>query len=157
MRGRSNPQSSIGEKIDISLADEKEYKRQGTLDFIDNSLDRKSGTIHARATVPNADLMLTPGGFARVRMDYSAATPALLVPDASVLPDLSEHMVLVVGADNTVSSKVVQIGDVRGGLRVIRAGLEPSDKVIVEGIPKASPGAKVNPTLQSLKFAPDRG
>lgn len=157
MRGRANAQSPVGDKIDISLADEKKYTRQGTLDFIDNSLDRKSGTIHARATVSNPDLLLTPGGFARVRMDYSKATPALLIPDASVLPDLSAHKVLTVGPDNKVAVKVVEVGDVRGGLRVIRAGLDATDQVIIEGIPIAAPGATVNAQKQTLKFGSDQG
>lgn len=154
-RGQASAKASIGGQVQISLADERDYGRKGTLDFIDNSLDRKSGTIHARATVPNPDLLLTPGAFGRVRMDYSTATPALLVPDASVLPDLSNHMVLTVGADNTVVAKIVQIGDVRDGMRVIRSGLEPNDRVIVEGIPRATPGKKVAPEDKSLQARTD--
>ncbi|AUM70545.1 efflux RND transporter periplasmic adaptor subunit [Pseudomonas fluorescens] len=157
MRGRADQKSLVGGNIDISLADEKTYKRRGTLDFVDNALDRSSGTIHARATVANPDMLLTPGGFARVRMDYSTASPALLVPDASVLPDQSSHIVLTVGSDNKVAPKIVEVGDVRGGLRVIRSGLAPTDRVIIDGIPIAAPGSTVDPQNKPLKFVSDQG
>ncbi len=85
--------------------------------------------------VANPDLLMTPGAFARVRLPYSAPTAALLVPDSAVLADQSERMVLTLGKDNTVVPKHVQVGDLRDGLRVIRSGLLPTDKVIIEGIP----------------------
>ena len=121
----------------------------------EGALDRSSGTIHARATVPNSDLLLTPGGFARVRLE-AAPAPALLVSDASVLPDQSEHIVLTVGPNDVVTPKQVQIGDLRGGLRVIRSGLTPSDQVIIDGIPIALPGSKVTPHNGSIRFGSDQ-
>ncbi|WP_137806700.1 efflux RND transporter periplasmic adaptor subunit [Pseudomonas sp. G(2018)] len=157
MRGRADQKSAIGGKVDISLADEGTYQRQGTLDFVDHSLNRSSGTIHARAIVANPDLLLTPGGFARVRMDYSKAAPVLLVPDSSVLPEQFKHIVLTVGQDNKVAPKQVEVGDVRGGLRVIRSGLEPSDRVIIDSIPIAAPGATVEPRAESIHFSTEQG
>ncbi len=143
----------LADKIEVALGDETDFPRQGTLDFIDNALDRSSGTLHARATVPNADLLLTPGEFARVRLVVGAPVASLLVPDAAVLPDQSEHIVLTVAPDGTVTPKQVQIGDVRGGLRVIRSGLAPTDKVIIEGIPYAAPGSKVTPQDGAIQTA----
>jgi RND family efflux transporter MFP subunit len=137
--------------VQIALADEKNFTHEGTLDFVDNTLDRSSGTIHARATVPDADGLLTPGGFARVRVQVAPPALALLVPDASVLPDQSDHIVLTIGPNNVVTPKQVQIGDLRDGLRVIRSGLDPSDRVIVDGIPMARPGATVAPHAQSIQ------
>jgi RND family efflux transporter MFP subunit len=159
LRNRQKQSGPLADKVQISLADEKTFNHKGTLDFIDNTLDRTSGTIHARATVPNADGLLTPGGFARVRVDVSAPAMALLVPDASVLPDQSNHIVLTVGANNVVTPKLVQLGDLRDGLRVIRSGLEPSDHVIVDGIPTVRPGATVTPHDGTIKVASsqDRG
>lgn len=157
MRGRADQKSVVGGKVDISLADEGTYQRQGTLDFVDHSLNRSSGTIHARAIVANPDLLLTPGGFARVRMDYSKAAPVLLVPDSSVLPEQFKHIVLTVGHDNKVAPKQVEVGDVRGGLRVIRSGLEPSDRVIIDSIPIAAPGATVEPRAESIHFSTEQG
>ena len=153
LRNRQKQGGLIAEKVEVSLADEKDFTHQGTMDFIDNGLNRASGTIHARATVPNSDLLLTPGGFARVRVDIASPTPVLLVPDTSVLPDQAEHIVLTVGPDNVVRPKRVQIGDLREGLRVIRSGLDPSDRVIVEGIPIARPGATVSPRLAQKPLA----
>jgi multidrug efflux system membrane fusion protein len=143
------------EKVGISLADSTDFDREGTLDFIDNALDRSSGTIHARAIVANGNLQLTPGGFARARLSVAKPAAALLVPDASVLPDQSTHFVLTVAADGTVSPKQVQIGDLRGGLRVIRSGLAATDHVVVDAIPLAHPGAKVAPHDVQIQYAED--
>jgi RND family efflux transporter MFP subunit len=153
LRERQLQTGPLADKVQIALADETRFTHKGTLDFVDNTLDRTSGTIHARATVPDADGLLTPGGFARVRLAIAPPAPALLVPDASVLPDQSEHIVLTVGADNVVTPKHVEVGDLRDGLRVIRAGLAPSDKVIIEGIPTARAGAKVSPEAGTIRVA----
>jgi RND family efflux transporter MFP subunit len=152
-RERKKQNGPLASKVKVSLSDEQEFTRLGTLDFIDNSLDRSSGTIHARATVLNDDLLLTPGGFARVRLEVAPPAPALLVPDASVLPDQSQHVVLTVDANNVVTPKQVELGDLRDGLRVIRSGLAPTDKIIIDGIPAVAPGAKVSPHDGSIRFA----
>jgi RND family efflux transporter MFP subunit len=156
-RARQSQGGALADKVAISLSDEKDFAHEGTLDFIDNTLDRASGTIHARATVPDTDGLLTPGGFARVRLAVAPPAPALLVPDASVLPDQSEHVVLTVGADNVVRPKQVALGDLRDGLRVIRSGLTASDRVIVDGIPLAHPGASVTPHAEAIKLTSSQG
>ncbi len=156
-RERKKQNGPLASKVKVSLSDEQEFTRLGTLDFIDNSLDRSSGTIHARATVLNDDLLLTPGGFARVRLEVAPPAPALLVPDASVLPDQSQHVVLTVDANNVVTPKQVELGDLRDGLRVIRSGLAPTDKIIIDGIPAVAPGAKVSPHDGSIRFASQQG
>jgi membrane fusion protein, multidrug efflux system len=122
-RGRLSQSGPLADKAEIALSDEKEFTRHGALDFVDNVVDRSSGTIHARATVPNRNLLLTPGEFARVRLLAGAPAPTVLVPDAAVLPDQSQHLVMTVAEDGTVVPKQVDIGDIRGGLRVIRSGL----------------------------------
>jgi RND family efflux transporter MFP subunit len=131
------------QKVEVALGDDKQYARSGVFDFLDNVLDRSSGTIRARATVPNADLVLTPGQFARVRVVVALPSPTLLVPDSAVLPDQSQHMVMTVSTDGTVTPKQVEVGDIRGGLRVIQLGLSPNDRVIVDGLLHATPGSKV--------------
>jgi RND family efflux transporter MFP subunit len=156
-RGRLTQRGALADKVEIALSDEKEFSRQGTLDFVDNVLDRSSGTIHARATMPNVDLLLTPGGFARVRLALGAPVATLLVPDVAVLPDQSEHVVLTVGSDGMVVPKQVEVGDIRGDLRVIRSGLAPTDKVIIEGMPYAAPGSKVAPKDGAIRFASTQG
>lgn len=153
LRGHEQPGGR--ETVGISLADSTDFTRQGTLDFIDNALDRSSGTIHARAVVANNDLHLTPGGFARVRLSMAKPTAVLLVPDTAVLPDQSSHFVLVVAQDGTVAVKPVRIGDLRGGLRVIRSGLAPTDHVVIDSIPLAHPGTKVAPHEGQIRYADD--
>jgi RND family efflux transporter MFP subunit len=148
-RERQRQKGPLADTVEVALNGES-FSRQGTLDFVDNTLDRSSGTIHARATVPNTDGLLTPGQFARLRVAVSKPEPALLVPDASVLPDQSDHVVLTVGPNGIVTPKKVLLGDLRGGLRVIQAGLAPSDRVIIEGMPMARPGTKVNAETKTL-------
>jgi RND family efflux transporter MFP subunit len=155
-RQRAKTRGPLADKVYVSLSDERKFEREGTLDFIDNALDRGSGTIHARATLQNRDALLTPGGFGRVRLAISTPAPTLLVPDAAVLSDQSDHAVLILGKDNVVVQKKVEVGDLRGGLRVILAGLAPTDKVIIEGIPSARPGSPVSPQAGSIQFASDQ-
>src|SRR6516164_2338304 len=104
-RDRARLKGGLADKVEIALSDETESARQGTLDFVDNALNRSSGTIHARATVPNPDGLLTPGVFARVKLVVGAPVPALLVPDTAVLPDQSQHLVMTVAPDGTVVPK----------------------------------------------------
>jgi membrane fusion protein, multidrug efflux system len=155
-RDRLKRKGPLADRIEFELGDEGEFSRQGTLDFVDNRLDRSSGTIHARATVPNADLLLTPGAFARVRLALGAPVATLLVPDAAVLADQSEHIVLTLGPDNVVIPKPVQLGDIRGNLRVIRSGLTATDQVIVDGLPYAAPGSKVTPHKSDVRTSTDQ-
>lgn len=156
-RDRARRNGVLANKVELALSDETQFARQGTLDFVDNVLDRSSGTLHARARVPNPELFLTPGEFARVRLVVGTAAPTLLVPDTAVLPDQSQHLVMTVSADGTVAAKQVEIGDIRGGLRVIRSGLTPNDQVIIDGIPYARPGSKVAPQDGAIRYAAAQG
>jgi RND family efflux transporter MFP subunit len=130
--------------VDIQLQDETGYAWRGRMDFVDNAMDTGSGTIRGRAVVRNPTLFLTPGMYGRMRLLGSGAYPALLVPDPSVLADQSDKVVLVVGKDDTVQPRKVELGPMVDGLRVIRAGLAPTDRVIVEGQQRVRPGMKVS-------------
>ena len=152
-RDRVRAKDGAADKVEIALSDETRFARQGTLDFLDNALNRSSGTIHARATLANPDHLLTPGEFARVRLVVGAPVQALLVPDSAVVPDQTQHIVMTVGPDSTVVPKQVEVGDLQGGLRVIRSGLAPNDRVIIDGIPRAAPGAKVAPQNGTIRYA----
>ncbi|HEX3349173.1 MAG TPA: efflux RND transporter periplasmic adaptor subunit [Acetobacteraceae bacterium] len=140
----------VGGDIAISLDGDGHFGRHGTLDFIDNAVNRSSGTIHARATVPNPDLSITPGQFARLRVATSTAAPVLMVPPDAIVPDQARQMVMTVAADGTVVPKPVEIGDVHDGLRVIRSGLAPTDHVIIGGLVRVRPGAKVTPVAGTI-------
>jgi membrane fusion protein, multidrug efflux system len=151
-RERARLPAPLADKVAIGLSDETTFTRQGMLDFVDNALDRSSGTIHARATVPNPDLFLAPGQFARLRVAVAPPAPVLLLPDAAVLLDQSQHLVMTVAADGSVVPKIVQPGDLRGSLRVIRSGLAPSDRVVIDGLVRAAPGAKVAPQDGAIHY-----
>jgi RND family efflux transporter MFP subunit len=142
--------------VAISLDGDGHFDRHGALDFIDNAVNRSSGTIHARATVANPDFAITPGQFARLRVATSTPAPALLIPAAAIVPDQSRQIVMTVAADGTVVPKPVETGDLYHGLRVIRGGLAPTDTVIIDGIVRARPGAKVTPVAGTIAAVPDR-
>jgi multidrug efflux system membrane fusion protein len=145
------------DNVDVSLDGDGHFDRHGTLDFVDNAVNRSSGTIHARVTVPNPDLTLTPGQFARLRVALGDAAPALLVPAAAVIPDQSRQMVMTVAADGTVVPKVVETGDLYRGLRVIRNGLSASDRVVINGVVRVRPGIKVTPVAGAITPEPPPG
>lgn len=151
-RERARIGGPLADKVAIGLSDETSFGRQGKLDFVDNALDRSSGTIHARATVANGDLFLAPGQFARLRVAVAPPAPVLLLPDAAVMLDQSQHLVMTVAADGTVVPKIVQTGDLRGGLRVIRSGIEPNDRVVIDGLVRAIPGSKVAPQDGAIHY-----
>lgn len=129
--------------VEIRLQDETAYRWQGQLDFTDNGLDPKSGTIRGRAVLRNPDLFLTPGMFGNMRLAAGGTVQALMIPDAAIQTDQARKLVLTVGADGTVAPKPVTLGPVVDGLRIIRSGLTPKDRVVIAGTQMAMPGAKV--------------
>ena len=143
--------------VAISLGGDENFDRHGTLDFIDNAVDRSSGTIHARATVANPDLAITPGQFARLRVPIGRPAPALLLPAAAVMPDQSREVVMTVAPDGTIVPKPVEAGGLHHGLRVIRSGLAPTDVVVIDGLVRVRPGAKVTPAAGTIVASADSG
>jgi membrane fusion protein, multidrug efflux system len=143
------------DEVAISLDGDERFDHRGTLDFIDNAVNRSSGTIRARATVPNPDLAITPGQFARLRVPSERPGPALLLPPGAVVPDQSRQVVMTVGADGTVTPKPVKIGGLYRGLRVIRSGLATDDSVVIDGLVRIRPGAKVTSVAGTVAMTPD--
>lgn len=146
--GRRPSSRDTPNPVQIILSGETKPSREGTMDFLDNRLDVGTGTLRGRALVPNQDLSILPGQFARVRVIGSAPYEALLLPDTAIASDQSRKIVFVVKADDTVEAKPVTLGPLDGGLRVVREGLAPDDRVIVEGLQRARVGAKVAPHAQ---------
>ncbi len=140
--------------VRIALADENGFPRQGYIDFVDNQLDRGTGTMIGRAVFPNPDFTLTPGLFARLRLPGSGTYHALLLPDEAVGNDQSQKFVFVVDGASTVQYRSVKIGSLIDGLRVIRGGLTPADRVIVAGVQRARPGLKVEVQQQAIAATP---
>jgi multidrug efflux system membrane fusion protein len=152
---RAHGGAAPGDDVAISLDGDENFNRRGTLDFIDNAVDRSSGTIHARATVANPDLAITPGQFARVRVPIGLPELALLLPAAAVVPDQSRQVVMTVASDGTIMPKPVEIGGLHHGLRVIRGGLGATDTVVIDGIVRVKPGAKVTQAAGTIVLSPD--
>ncbi len=137
--------------IRIRLQDETSYDRTGTLDFTDNAIDASSGTIRLRAVVQNADGFLKPGMFGHAQLAGSGGYAAMLVPDSAVVTDGPRKVVYVVAKDGTVGAKPVQLGPLANGLRVVRTGLTPDDRVIINGLQRARPGQKVTAQNGTIK------
>jgi multidrug efflux system membrane fusion protein len=131
--------------VEIQLQDETEHRWKGRLDFTDNGLDQRSGTIRGRAVLSNPGYFLTPGMFGNMRLASGGKAPALLVPDTAIQTDQARKIVLTVDAQNQVSAKPVELGPVVDGLRIVRSGLKSTDRVIIAGNQMAMPGAKVAP------------
>lgn len=143
--GRRPSSRDTANPVQIMLSGETKPSHDGAVDFLDNRLDVGTGTLRGRALVPNQDLSILPGQFARVRVLGSAPYEALLLPDTAIATDQSRKVVFTVKDDNTVEMKPVVLGPLDDGLRVIREGLKADDKVIVEGLQRARVGAKVSP------------
>jgi RND family efflux transporter MFP subunit len=131
-----------GGEVEVRLQDEADYRWKGSLNFTDNGLDPRSGTIRIRAAFANPQGFLTPGMFGNMRLASGGTVKALLVPDAAVQSDQARKLVYVVAKDGMVAAKPVEIGPEVDGLRVIRAGLAPSDRVVITGYQFARPGEK---------------
>ena len=137
---------SAGVQVALKLIDEQNFAHNGDMDFVDNAIDRSTGTIRGRALFANPNNIFTPGMFARVRVPGSPSYEALLVPDAAIGTEQARKFVLAVNADNTVVPKYVTLGQTTtDNLRVIKNGLSPDDRVIVNGLLRARPGQKVTP------------
>jgi RND family efflux transporter MFP subunit len=135
--------------IKLKLIGESAFSHEGKIDFVDNAIDRSSGTIRARAAFANPGARFTPGMFARVRTAAAPPKNELLVPDAAIGAEQVRKFVLVVDTENVARPKYVTLGPVVDGLRVITEGLTADDNVIVNGLMRARPGAKVTPQQSS--------
>jgi RND family efflux transporter MFP subunit len=131
--------------IRLKLIDEREFSHSGRMDFVDNVIDRTSGTIRGRARFANADGLFIPGMFARIEVPASAPYTALMVPDAAIGTEQVRKFVYVIGADDVAKQVYVTLGQVVEGLRVIKDGLGAEDRVVVNGLMRVRPGIKVKP------------
>jgi RND family efflux transporter MFP subunit len=136
--------------VAVRLADETEFKHQGRMDFVDNVVNAKTGTIRGRAIFDNKDGLLTPGFFGRLRL-YGGQRDAFLIPDSVISSDQASKIVFTVADDGTVGTKKVELGPIVDGLRVVRSGLAPTDRIVIDGIQRARPGQKVTAEDGTIK------
>lgn len=139
--------------VALRLLDEKEFGHKGKIDFVDNVIDATSGTIRGRAVFDNPNALFTPGMFARIRLPGSPEYEALLVPDSAIGTEQVRKFVFVVDGENTVRQKYVQLGPLQGELRVIRSGIEATDRIVVNGLMRARAGVKVTPQTEEEQKA----
>jgi RND family efflux transporter MFP subunit len=145
-QGKTHLREHAEAPVFLGLANEQGFPHQGTINFADNQLKPSTGTIRVRAVFPNADRLLTPGLFARVRVPLSAPHSALLVPDRAITTDQGQKILLLVNEKDEVVSRPVKPAALHDGLRAIESGLKPGERVIIEGLLSARPGAVVSPT-----------
>ncbi|MEZ5901159.1 MAG: efflux RND transporter periplasmic adaptor subunit [Hyphomicrobiaceae bacterium] len=141
--------------VALKLIGETDFGHQGKIDFIDNAIDRSSGTIRVRAEFANADGKLTPGMFGRIKVPNSAPATALLVPDTAIGTEQVRKFVYAVGEDNVAKPKYVTLGPEIDGMRVVTAGLTADDLIVVNGLMRIRPGSKVSPQQSTAQAAPE--
>ena len=152
-RGERGSSRTTANPVQIQLADENEYRWNGQMAFLDNAVDPNSGTIRAHAVVPNPTGFLTPGMFGRARLLGSGSYRAMLIPDEAIVTDQTRRLVYVVSKDNKATPRVVEVGAKAEGLRIVRDGLAPTDRVVLTGVGRLQPGATVKPKMG--KITPD--
>jgi len=143
--------------VHVGTADEQGFPHEGYMDFVDNQIDRGTGTIQGRAIVPNPDGLLAPGLFVRLRLIGSGRYKALLIPDEAIQSDQAQKFVWVVDDQNRVRYRQIKIGTLHDGLRVVSEGLTPADRVIIHGVQRARPDAVVEPEEKQLAPPADDG
>ncbi len=136
--------------IRMALSSDEGFPHVGHLDFLDNQVDGGTGTIRARAIFRNADGMLTPGLFARLRLAGTGTYQGLLIQDRAVGTDLSKKFVYVVGPKNDIQYRTVTLGPIVDGLRVVRSGLEAGESVVINGLQRVRPGVEVTPVVETM-------
>ncbi len=131
--------------VEVALAKDNGFPYKGILDFIDNQVDSKTGTIRARGNFENSKQYLTPGLFVRARIPFGKPHQAMLVSERAVGTDQRQKYLLTVNKDDVVEYRRVKVGSVHDGMCVIESGIQPEDRVIVNGLLRARPGMRVSP------------
>jgi multidrug efflux system membrane fusion protein len=145
LAGKRPSSRDVANPVLIATSDETEFSHEGRMDFVDNSLDRNTGTMRGRAIIPNPKYIFTPGQFGRLRLLGSSPYEALLIPDEAVGTDQSRKVAYVIGADNVVSAREIKIGRLFDGLRAVTDGLKPEDTIVVSGLQRLRVGSPVTP------------
>ncbi len=156
--GKRASSRDTGNPVRIKLSDETEFKHPGQMNFVDNQINVRSGTMRGRAVVDNKNGLLQPGLFARMQL-FGGEVDGLLIPDAAVVSDQARKIVFTVGEDGIVKPKPVTLGAIDGGLRVVLSGLSAEDRVVIDGIanPMVRPGAKVTPQEGKIEMVAKSG
>jgi membrane fusion protein, multidrug efflux system len=145
--------------VRVGLANEEGFPHEGKLEFVDNRLDPATGSVRMRATLANRDGLLVPGLFARVQLaaggTKQTTVPTLLIHDRAVGTDQDRKFVFVLGPDNKAEYRPVALGPAVDGLRVVRSGLKPGEKIVVSGLQRVRPGAPLAPSVVAMDADPE--
>jgi len=147
---RSKDSREIRNSVFLGLADETDLPHVGQVNFVDNQVSSSTGTIRIRGTFPNKNLTLTPGLFARVKLQGAGKYSGCLAKDEAIATDLNQKYVLALGKNNTLEYRAIKLGQIAEGLRVVREGLQPGDSIVVNGLQRVRPGAVVAPVRTSM-------
>ncbi|MFC5067938.1 efflux RND transporter periplasmic adaptor subunit [Flaviflagellibacter deserti] len=151
-KGEIAPLRDKSMPVEARMQGDEDWPYRGSIDFVDNRLEAGSGTIRARATLPNPDLFITPGQFGRLRMPLTRPYEALLIPETATLRDQADRVVLTVDADNKLKATKVELGSSQGrGLRVVRGGIGPQDRIVINGLMRARAGQAVSPQAGEIE------
>jgi RND family efflux transporter MFP subunit len=140
--------------VNVKLVDEEGWHRQGQMNFVDNVVDQAAGTVRARAEFLNPNGLIQPGQFGTIRIPGSPEYPAILIPDEAIVTDQSQKLVMTVSADNKIVPKVIRPGPHELGLRIVRRGLEPDDRIVINGLMRVRPGMQVTPKEGQIDLPP---
>lgn len=151
--GKRQSSRDVDNPVYLQLADEEGWPHEGRMQFVDNRLDPETATMRARGVFPNPDNLLAPGLFARLRLVASDEYRAILIPDRAVGTDQTRKFVSVVGDDNVVERRFVELGPMVEGLRVVYEGLGTEERIVVAGLMRAQPGGEVKPKETTIEPA----
>ena len=153
LNGTRPSSRDVPNPVKIKLADESDFVHEGHMDFVDNQINPRSGTMRARAIFDNKDQILVPGVFARLKL-FGGEADALMIPDAAVVADQTRKIVYTVGEDGVVKAAPVVLGSIEEGLRIVKSGLNKTDRIVIDGLasPFVRPGAKVTPEPGEIKM-----
>ncbi len=151
-RASASPQAPQASKVMVALLTDKTYSRPGRVDYLANTSDRATGTVRVRAVVANPDGHLTPGLFAKVKLETGAPQARVLISDQSIGTDQGSRYVLVVGKDDKTEYRPIELGAVVDGLRVVEQGLQPGERIVVKGLVR--PGMQITPQTAAIDGTP---
>ena len=151
-RASASPQAPQASKVMVALLTDKTYSRPGRVDYLANTSDRATGTVRVRAVVANPDGRLTPGLFAKVKLETGAPQARVLISDQSIGTDQGSRYVLVVGKDDKTEYRPIELGAVVDGLRVVEQGLQPGERIVVKGLVR--PGMQITPQTAAIDGTP---
>jgi RND family efflux transporter MFP subunit len=138
--------------VAAKLVDEDDWSRRGRMNFVDNVVDRGSGTVRARAEFLNPDYLIAPGQFGRIRIPGSPEYRAILIPDAAIVTDQSQKLVMTVTDDDRIEPREIRPGPTELGLRIVRRGLEATDRIVINGLVRVRPGMQVTPVPGEIRL-----